>query len=324
MRFPLVYLLPTLLCLLGADAGAVSGRSAVLTAPLAEVANGPAADPPADSDGSPIKRITTVDHLGRPHFRIRTRSATYLYDPVAGGFSSILDKLGNDWVAYRDDAVSGYPGGAATKYRGLPNLVFGGEEDGAGHPGFAKCESRVTRRNQITTVSASGRWEWRWTFYRDAARLDVVRTPDDRKYWFLYEGPAGGQYRPRSTFWATDLHEPSYVIHDHFRGDVYRAPHRYFFFGENNASHVFFMLQLTPDVHADHVSYLGAEEIGAADSNDGMVVAGFGRAEGATPLLSGPNSFLIGFVPHLAQDPLATGRTRRRIEKIARSRRPRR
>jgi hypothetical protein len=267
-------------------------------------------------EGGSVRRIRTVQHLGRPHFRIKNAVGTFLYDPVAGGFSSILDKQGNDWVGYADDTTGGYPAAAATKYRGVPNLVFGGDDDGAGHPGFTKCESRITRRNQITTVSISGEWEWRWTFYRTSARLDVIRTPEDRNYWFLYEGPASGKYLPRTTFWATDLSEPSYVIHDHYRGDVHRGAFRYMFFGEKASPYVFWMLQATPDTEPDHISYLGNEEIGARDSPDGMVVAGFGRAENATPMLSGPNSFLIGLTRHNAIDPLATIRTRKKIERI--------
>ena len=267
----------------------------------------------------PVKRISVVQHLGREHFRIRTGTATYLYDPVAGAFSSILDKLGNDWVAYADDNDPQYPAAAATSYRGVPNLVFGGDDDGAGHPGFVKCESRITRRNQITTVSLSGEWEWRWTFYRNYAKLEVVSTPD-RPYWFLYEGPAGGTYRPRTTWWATDLSEPSYVIHDHYRGEDKEGQFRYMVFGQDGINHAFWMLQRDRDVVPDHLSYLGSEEIGARDSPDGMVVAGFGRGAKATPLLTGPQVFLIGLTTHLSGDPLAMGRTRRKIAKYAKRR----
>lgn len=289
----------------GADAGAWEVAEAGFTLPKAAVG-----------------RIRITTHLGREHFKIKTATATYLYDPAAGGFSSIFDKLGNDWVGYADDDAPTYPAAAATKYRGVPNLVYQGDDDGAGHPGFRKCESRITGKNQITTVTRSGKWEWRWTFYRNCAKLEVLKAPADRNYWFLYEGPAGGTYLPRTTFWATDRSEPSFTIHDHFAGDVHRAPHRYMFFGEAQSAFVLFMLQGTPDDHLDHLSFLGNKEVGARDSSDGMVVAGFGRAEGATPLLKGPNVFLIGLIRHNPQDPLATARTRLRIEKMARRRTP--
>ncbi len=263
--------------------------------------------------------ITIVEHLGRTHFKVRTKSATYFYDPMAGGFSSIMDKDGNDWVAYKDDPAPAYPAAAATSYRGLPNLVYQGQDDGAGHPGFDKCESRVVGRNKIQTVSRSGEWAWTWTFFSDAARLDMVKVAEQRPYWFLYEGPVGGSYLPASTFWATETSAPSYKIHDHYAGDVYRAQHRLFYFGEREHPVAFFMAQLTPDQELDHFSLLGNAQDGAEKSSDGMVVAGFGRNEGAKPLLTGKHSFLIGFVRHdppVVQQP----RTANRIRKVVRRR----
>ncbi|MFK8164273.1 MAG: hypothetical protein AB8H12_17640 [Lewinella sp.] len=284
--------------------------------------SGPAQMHATDTDPvtSTARKISIVNHLGREHFRIKTASAIYFYDPVAGGFSSIFDKLGNDWVSYADDEAPEYPAAAATKYRGVPNLVYGGEDDGAGHPGHQKCESRVVGRNSIHTVSLSGKWTWTWTFYANTAKLEVKKAPANQPYWFLYEGPAGGAYRPQSTFWATDLTNPSYVIQDHFAGNVHRAQHRYMFFGEDRSPYVFFMMQTTPDTKQDHISYLGNEKIGARDSPDGMIVAGFGRAENATPLLFGANTFLIGLTRYNVKDPLSVGRTRRRLEKLARKR----
>lgn len=255
----------------------------------------------------PVRKISVVQYLGRQHFRIKTRTATYLYDPMAGGFSAILDKKSNDWIGYRDNPSPKYPAAAASSYRGLPNLVFGGDDNGVGHPGFTGCESRIVRRNEIHTVSLSGEWAWTWTFYQKTAKLEIIKAPAGRKYWFLYEGPAGGAYNPRSTFWATDLTQPSTVIHDHYRKDAYRGQHRYFYFGNQNNPYVFFMAQAAPDTNVDYVSYLGNEEIGAADSPDGMLVAGFGRAQQETPLLSGSNTFFIGFLP---RDPVVLKKRR--------------
>lgn len=38
---------------------------------------------PVDPALPVIKKIFIVDHLGRDHFKIRTSTATYLYDPLA-------------------------------------------------------------------------------------------------------------------------------------------------------------------------------------------------------------------------------------------------
>ena len=257
------------------------------------------------------QRFSTVDHLGREHIQVVTKAATYLYDPVAGGFSSIIDPKGNDWVAYRDEPWGKYPASAASSYRGVPNLVFGGEDNGAGHPGHKQCQSRVIGKRIVTTTN-SGDWGWAWTFGRRGARLDVTRTPQDRAYWFLFEGPAGGSYSPKETFWATDLTDPSYAIPDHYAGKTHRAYYQIMYFGTQNSPYVIAMLQIEADTKRDHISYLGNEEIGAADSPDGMLVAGFGRDEGATPLLTGRQSFYLAIMPRSKPN-----RIRRRLRRLA-------
>lgn len=262
-------------------------------------------------------RITTVTHHDRPHFRIVTRSATYLYDIAGGGFSSIIDRRGNDWVGYQPEPWDQYPPSAASSYRGVPNLVFREPDNGAGHPGWDQCESRVVGRNKIHTTSKSGKWSWTVTFYPDCARFDIIETDPDHPYWFLYEGPAGGSYRPRTTYWATDITDPSYVIHDHYKGDDHEDYHRYMVFGEDQSPYSLFMLQKEADTHIDHISYLGNEEIGARDSPDGMVVAGLGRGPGSYPLMTGPNTFLIGLLPYNLTDPKQLLRARSRIAKLA-------
>ena len=253
----------------------------------------------------------TVMHLGREHIEITTKAATYLYDPIAGGFSSIIDPAGNDWVAYKDKPWGEYPASAASSYRGLPNLVFGGDDDGAGHPGHDKTTSKVVGK-AIETVTTSGEWAWTWTFDKRGAKLEVTKAPAGRAYWFLYEGPAGGNYEPKTTFWATDLTEPSYDIPDHYLGGIHRAYYQTMYFGTRGGKYIIAMHQLAPDTHRDHISYLGNEEIGAENSPDGMVVAGFGRDEGATPLLTGAQAFYVAILPQKK-----VARVRRRIVKLA-------
>ena len=242
------------------------------------------------------QKIVAVTHNDRPHFRIRTKTATYYYDVAGGGFSSIVDPDGNDWVAYAREPWGEYPASAASSYRGVPNFVFREPDNGAGHPGWDECESRVVGRRKIHTVSKSGRWAWTVTFHKDCARFDMVRSDPDHPYWFLYEGPAGGRYRPETTWWATDKTPKSYAVQDHYRGNDHEGRHRYMYFGEDSTPRTLFIYQATPDTLLDHYSLLGNTEAGAAESPDGMIVAGLGRGPGSYPLMTGPNTFLIGIL----------------------------
>lgn len=239
--------------------------------------------------------FTKVQHLGREHLKIETRVATYLYDPIAGGFSSVIDVTGKDWVAYRDTPWGEYPASAASSFRGVPNLVYKGEDDGAGHPGHGKCSSRLLE-NRIETETISGKWAWTWTFFPDYAKLEVTKADPDRAYWFLYEGPAGGKYQPKTTVWGNDLDGPLFSRFDHYRGSKYSGLHQWMYFTTLSAATTFWMACGEQDTDLDQYSLLGNETIGA-DSKDGMVVAAFGRTEPAEPLLTGLRRFYIGFYP---------------------------
>jgi hypothetical protein len=88
-------------------------------------------------------------------------------------------------------------------------------------------------------------------------------------------------------------------------------------FGEDSSPYSLFMLQEDADTLVDHISYLGNEEIGAKDSPDGMVVAGFGRGPGSYPLMTGPNTFLIGILPYKLTEENELLKARRRVKKLA-------
>src|SRR5690606_16188948 len=83
--------------------------------------------------------VITDSYEGRPHFRIETGSAVYYYDKSGGGFSRMIDADGNDWINYNGNPDAAYPYGASGGFRGIPNLVYGSDDGGAGHPGFDKC-----------------------------------------------------------------------------------------------------------------------------------------------------------------------------------------
>ncbi len=65
-------------------------------------------------------QVDVTDNIfdeGQDSFLISTDTADYNYQKIAGGFSSIIDNNGNDWLNYHPT------GGSAGNFRGIPNLV---------------------------------------------------------------------------------------------------------------------------------------------------------------------------------------------------------
>jgi hypothetical protein len=241
----------------------------------------------------PGQQITETIYLDRPHFRIETSAAVFLFDRAGGGFSSIRDSDGLEWIGFKPGNGQ-VPGSAAADFRGLPNLVFRGQDNGCGHPGFDLCVSEKTASNQIRTRSKSGRWEWNWTFTRDGAILEVTATDSARNYWFLYEGTPGGAFAPAKQFWGNSV--------DGYRTDTpptgsEETAHGIWdwaYFGHRDVDRCLAVIQLTPDELSDSFSYMGNGPEGIR-SPGGMVVFGLGRV-GAEPLMRGHNRFFIGFI----------------------------
>ncbi len=231
---------------------------------------------------------------GREYYAIRTKSCSYLYDIRGGGFSSILDKDSIEWIGYSPDSDI-YPGSAATSFRGLPDLVFGSDDNGVGHPGFNKCVSTLEDSNRIHTVSNSGKWEWTWTFHENYAVMHIIKTDSACPYWFLYEGISGGEFQPYRQYWGTSLGGPWNDIPDYYFHESFIHPFQWIYFGNEKLDRVFFMAQVEPDDKQDIFAYLGNSNEGVISPN-GMVVAGFGRTEGPKALLAKPGlHFIIGF-----------------------------
>lgn len=244
---------------------------------------------------SRIRIVEDVWDEGQVCFKVITPSATYLYQKNAGGFSSILDKEGNDWISFHPDSTESYPKSAAGSYRGLPNLVYLGDDSGAGHPGFDKCISEKIGDTQIRSHTRSGKWQWTWSFYNSHALLKVDKTDPEEAYWFLYEGPIGGNYDPQYEFWGTDRGGPFKIMPDYYFGNIQSQLCKWIYFGDENNKWVFFILQKDRDEKNDIFSYLGSTDQGVI-APDGMVVAGFGRDPEAKPLLKGSSEFIIGFM----------------------------
>ncbi len=131
-------------------------------------------------------------------YEIRTPTASYFYQKTGGGFSSLVDRDGNDWISYR-------PGnGPAGEYRGIPNMVFrsDGGRNNHFHPGHKKHKASTARlvhsgplKVTIESSVDETRWRVRWEIFPNLARLTVLDIDhDDPRFWFLYEGTPGGSF----------------------------------------------------------------------------------------------------------------------------------
>lgn len=237
---------------------------------------------------------TVVQNI--PAFRIETPSATYIYDKAGGGFISMIDKNGNDWISFKDTEFDP-PGNAASRYRGIPNLGITGADNDAGHPGFNMCETKVIAPNVIETVSKTGNWKFRWAFYDNYAKFIMVKTVPGIPYWFLYEGTPAGKWDPQKMYWGNNLHGRRGDFPDLLGNTGEYNNWDWVYTGQKEYPRILFLKQLQPDEKTDLFSYMGNTREDVRESPDGMVCFGFGRAHKTEPVLNDVNlEFVIGFI----------------------------
>ena len=245
--------------------------------------------------------IEEVSYLNRLHYRVSTSAATYFIDRQSGGISGMFDKDYVDWIQWEKSDDEHYPESAASDYRGLPNLVFGGDDNGVGHPGFDKAMSFKEGLTRVRVRSLNGKWEFLYSFYPEFAELEIIKSPEyNRNYWFLYEGVPGGEYNSERIYWGTNsgikVSKPDYFKNEEVYGDWQWA-----FFGNENTKRVFYVVQKGKDNLQDMFGFLGNSEQGI-NAENGMVVFGFGRGEEATPLINKSNIFYFGFFEKFIDD----------------------
>lgn len=240
--------------------------------------------------------ISEDTFAGTPHFIIKTKKATYYLDKEGGGLSRMIDIYGNDWIGFKRYPWENYPESATSSFRGIPNIVFRSDDGGAGHPGHKKCHSFLVDENTILTVSKSGKWQWRWKFYESYATISMEKVDQNHSYWFLYEGPIAGEFKPEHQYWGTNLGGPRREINDFYKGDKIFANWHWAYFGDDRVKQVLYVAMEKPDRQIDALGFLGNSTKGV-ESEDGMVVFGFGRQGNAQPQMTDPhNKFYIGFL----------------------------
>ena len=229
-------------------------------------------------------RVTTTDDVvdeGQASVRIATQAGTYFYQKQGGGFSSLLDAAGNDWISYDEDT----PGSAGT-FRGVPNT------GDAFHPGYTDGQTTIVSQGPLkTTIESSadgGARRIRWEFFPTYARATVLEMASP--YWFLYEGTPGGavdgnDFVVRSDGTRTNV-TTNWADPD---GLGTNNGAEWAYFGDGGIDRFLYLAHHQADAIED--SYF--------DLNGDMTVFGFGRHNnpGEEPeqlMTAAPNTFTIG------------------------------
>lgn len=227
---------------------------------------------------SPVT-LDSLQYEGQLTYLVDTPRADYYYHLEGGGFASLIDNEGHDWISYHVEPGSAERG----EYRGIPNMdvSFPGVSTGSFHPGDHADTTTLLGHGPLKVTFRSVydnplyRWSILWEIYPTFARMTVEEAgPDDTgNYWLLYEGTPGGALdlgdvvvtadgstssaADNAEQWQAVLQDPAWLYYHDTAGS------RYLFLSDDNGD-------TYPDAHRS----MGATDGGP---NSGMVIFGFGR-----------------------------------------------
>lgn len=219
---------------------------------------------------------TVQEWEGQESYRIQTSACDWIYHKFGGGFASLIDPEGRDWIGFRPY------GGSDGIYRGIPNCAY---PENVFHPGHHTCQTQAARvgplRVTLDTASNDGKWAARWHIYPDHAELTIRKF--GHPYWLLYEGTPGGKLdeahdfcirsdglrRPLSERWDEELPAPKWIG-----------------FGKDGVDRVLWLHSHAPEHQACRDSFWPMEQ--------NMTVFGFGRVGMDMTMSHAPARFTVG------------------------------
>jgi len=226
-------------------------------------------------------RVSVTDSVvdeGQESFKIDTPNAAYYFHKLGAGFSSVVDRDGNDWVGWRTTV------GAEGSYRGIPNLVH---PEGHFHPRARSSTSRLVHEGPIKAtiraITNDGKWEALWEIYPTYAKMTVLKI--DHDYWFLYEGTPGGKLDIDNDFVVrSDGNQTPAAVA--WEGDL--VGEEWVYLGDPDLGRALFFAH-----HEDDAIYDSYYHLAGA-----MTVFGFGRRlnDLTSYLNQAPAHFTLGFI----------------------------
>jgi hypothetical protein len=229
-----------------------------------------------DLQTKPLVEVKEEYYQCQDSYRIETPTATYYFHKQGGGYASLIDREGLDWISYRPN------GGSAGSYRGIPNIK---NPEDYFHPGSVNAQSKILNQGPICciihTQTLNGECEAIWEVFPFYATMTLLKAP--KPYWFLYEGTPGGKLEEMDGFIVRSdgTQTPA--------GKAWEAvlnPGWLYFGSPNNYSFLFFIQHK----HEDKISSYWPME-------HNMTVFGFGRQLLKHYLENVPARYTFGLLP---------------------------
>jgi cell division septation protein DedD len=231
-----------------------------------------------------------VDPYGFDTFRLTTSAGFYYFHKTGGGFASLLDGDGRDWISWNPEPLD------AGDSRGIPNLLFP-TDGGYFHPGRTGVESVAGRRGplkvSIRSATTDGGWMTTWDVFPTYARLTVEKVVAGTNYWLLAESTPGGTLDLTDDL-VTRSDGTTTTAGEAWTGDI--PGEEWVYFTDPALGRSMFAIHHQEDELVD--SY-------RPSSKELMTVFGFGRSGNARFLTEVPKQFSFGLVDETAYVPMA-------------------
>jgi hypothetical protein len=225
-----------------------------------------------------VNLTDNVSHKGYQSVRVVTADAEYFYHKPGGGFATLLDANGNDWIGWNT------ANGGAGDFRGIPNMVHP-NDGGYFHPGRNNSSTTVLSdgplKASFRSVSNNGAWEVLWELFPDYARMTVLKQ-GSANFWWLYEGTPGGAFQP-SVDRLTRSNGDSILASGTWSNDI--PGDEWLFVTDPNVGRSLYLIHHQEDTKVDGYK---------PDNSNAMTIFGFGRSDNVRQLTGLPQQFTLG------------------------------
>lgn len=238
------------------------------------------------------KDIVSIEQAGEYEgfdaYKISTPAAEYYYHSSTGGFASVIDKEGNDWVSYHpnQEPESGMKG----RYRGIPNIAPAELHPGETEPRkSSQIISEGPVRVSLMTQTEDKKWQTRWDIYPEYATMTLLKKGEE-PYWILYEGTPGGEFNEEDFWVRSDGTREVMKPYEHKNQWTGHLPSpKWVYFGDHQSDRVLYY------IHHEDYPY---EDTFWHSGEGNMTVFGFGRGpsqDNWQQLTKAPAKLTFGF-----------------------------